>query len=603
MRPSFASSIAAVVALIPTQIAMAQPTAKPDAATTPNSQTTAVDNTAPPAPPASPEKGSPEKGKPSPSSAVTLDKAPSERVGDRPASDGFLERYVLESGRIQPVVPDPDFLLFSLHGEYELRFRAQSDLRLEPPIADQSAAARELGLNKYLYHWLRLNPRLDVGDVVSVVGQIDLPRGVFIGDSGLYVDAAKDTYSKSNWYNVYPRELYVEWRSPMGLFRLGQQKNHWGEGLVANDGDHPQMFGDTNRGDIVERLLFATTPLGKGTPFLLAAAGDLVFQDKNADLTNGDYAMQGVLAALYRVDVGNIGLYGVVRHQWHHAQAIDMYTPFSEYLTVGVVDLAGKLRGKIPGANGYAYIAGEAATIFGSTSFIRSNYGNALDPTAARDKEKILSYGGSLTAGFVHLRKGEKEEWGDAVAELEFGYASGDADPFDGTEKRFTFEQSHNVGLVLFNDVLRWKTARSATIAADPRLVNRPNPGLQFLPSEGGVFGATYLNPRFVVRPKRWADVKLGFVLAQATADFVDPYQVGAKGNYANYDGGDPTRRDLGFEIDSGFDFRIPIGNDLTRLELGAEGGVLFPGRAFDDALGNGLGKQYVGNVKVGMQF
>jgi hypothetical protein len=138
MRPSFASSIAAVVALIPTQIAMAQPTAKPDSATT-----TTVDNTAPPTPPPAEAKA-----KPAASSPVTLDKAPSERVGDRPASDGFLERYVLESGRIQPVVPDPDFLLFSLHGEYELRFRAQSDLRLEPPIADQSAAAHELGLNK-----------------------------------------------------------------------------------------------------------------------------------------------------------------------------------------------------------------------------------------------------------------------------------------------------------------------------------------------------------------------------------------------------------------------------------------------------------------------
>ena len=43
--------------------------------------------------------------------------------------------------------------------------------------------------------------------------------------------------------------------------------------------------------------------------------------------------------------------------------------------------------------------------------------------------------------------------------------------------KRFTFDENHHVGLVLFDQVLRWKTARSATIAQDPSLVARPAPG------------------------------------------------------------------------------------------------------------------------------
>ncbi len=588
MRTLLASILAALAAL-PALEAMAEPPAE--------------------SPPASPNAPSTEKplasaAEPKKQSApVVFDTKPTERAGDKPAKDGFLDRYVLETGRVPPVLPDPDFLLFALHGEYELRFRAQTDLRLQPPISDTTAKARELGLNKYLYHWLRLRPELDIGDKVSIVGQIDVPRGLFIGDSTEYVTAAKDNYASSNWYDVHPRELYVEWRSPIGTFRAGQQTSHWGEGLVANDGDHPQMFGDTNRGQLVERVLYATKPAGKKSPFVIVAAGDLVFQDKQADLTLGDYALQGVVAALYQVDAGNIGIYGTVRHQWHHDASVDSFTPYSQYLTVGVVDVAGKVRGKVPGANGYAYVSGEAATIFGSTSFIRSGYAEALDPTAAKDMERIVSYGGEVTGGFVHLHQGDKESWGDIVAELEVGYASGDADPYDGVSKRFTFDQSHDVGLVLFNDVMRWKTARSATIAADSKLVNRPTPGLQFLPSEGGVFGATYLNPRFIVRPRRWIDVKLGFLLAQATSDVVDPYQVGANGNYANYDGGDSSRRDLGFEMDTGFDFRIPIGEDRTRLEIGAEGGVLFPGHAFDDATKNGLKDQYLANTKLGIQF
>lgn len=558
--------------------------------------------------PADPKPAAPKAADPKPTpkpvpGAANLDDKPTVRFGARPASDGFLDRFVQESGRVPALVPTKDFLQFSLHGEYELRFRAQTDLRLEPPVSEVTEETRRLGLNKYLYHWLRLNPRLDIGEHVTFVGQIDVPRGLFVGDQTNNVGRAQDAFNTFDWYDVHPRELYFEWRSPIGTFRIGQQKSFWGQGIVANDGDHPPMFGDINRGTLVERVLFATTPFGKGTPFTILAAGDLVFEDRTARLIDGDLAMQGVVGALYKVDWAEIGLYGVVRHQWANAEATDALTPYGEYLTVGVIDAEAKIRGRVPGANAYAYLNGEVAALVGGTSFVRTAYVNPLDPTSPRDDEDILALGASVTAGFVHTTKNQKESWGDAVAELEWGYASGDADPYDGSTHRFTFDQNHRVGLVLFDDVLRWKSARSATIAGDPRLVNRPNPGLQFLPSEGGVFGATYLNPRFIVRPKRWADVKLGFVLAQSTSDVVDPYQVGAKGNYANYDGGDPTRRDLGFEIDGGFDLRVPVGTELTRLELGAEGGVLFPGRAFDDATGRSMPTQFLVNTKLGMQF
>ena len=531
-----------------------------------------------------------------------LSRDPGERVGQKPAKDGFLERFVLETARVMPYLPHKDFLFLSMHGEYELRLRATSDLRLEAPVRDPSPEAKVLGQNKYLYHWLRLNPRLDVGESFSVVGQIDLPRGLLVGDLTRYVDAGRDALNEYRWYDVHPRELYVEWRSPIGTFRLGQQAGHWGMGLLANDGNHVRMFGDNRRGSLTERLLFATRPFGKDTPLLLVAAGDLVYQDNTANLLDGEKAMQGVLAALYRTDWAELGVYGVARHQWRSKESFDQFTPYTETLTVGVVDVTGKIRGKIPGTDAFAYAQAESATIFGGTSFIRSSYANNLDPTAKRDKERIVSVGAAATIGFTHTRTLGSEVWGDVVTELEWGYASGDANPYDGATHRFTFDQNHNVGLVLFDDVFRWKTARAATIAQDERVVNRPNPGLQFLPSQGGVFGATYLNPRAIVRPRRWVDVKLGFVIAQASADVVDPYHVGALGSYRNYDGSDSKSRDLGFEIDSGVDFRIPLAESI-RLEVGAEGGVLFPGHAFDTTTGLGLDNQYVLNTKMGMQF
>jgi hypothetical protein len=202
----------------------------------------------------------------------------------------------------------------------------------------------------------------------------------------------------------------------------------------------------------------------------------------------------------------------------------------------------------------------------------------------------------------VHVTGRRPDDFGRAVVEVEAGYASGDANPDDGTLKRFTFDPNHRVGLVLFNHILAWKTARAATIAADPAIVNRPAPGLSLLPSNGGIFGAAYVNPRAIFRPVKWIDVKAGLLVAQATADVVDPVHYGLLSEVANYDGGDERSHDLGLEIDLGADVRITP-NRGTTIQVGAEGGVLFAGHAFDDAQGNPLGNQYVGQIKLGVQF
>lgn len=517
-----------------------------------------------------------------------------------PPDTGFLDRFVLDTGRIEPRPPDPGALRVGIHGEYQLRYRAMSDLRLQAPVGQPSAST--LGQSQYLYHWLRIGARLDIFDKVAVVMQVDVPRGLIVGDTTQLVTAARDAYAEARWYEVHPRTLYLEYSAPIGVFRLGQQTSHWGMGLLANDGDHPSLFGDYRRGALVERMIFATTPFGKGTPLFLALGGDLVFQDSTANLLDGDQAFQAVAAVGYRTKPAELGLYGVVRRQVRDARSVDKYTPFVEGLTVGVLDVAGRFDVPVPGAGAFAYGAFEIATVIGSTSFIRSAYGSPLDPTAKRDSERIRSFGGAGTLGAVRVVGEGKDRWGQVVGEVELGHASGDADPYDGTTRRFTFDENHHVGLVLFDHVMRWKTARAATLAQDPKLVARAAPGLEFLPSKGGIFGAQYVNPRFVVRPRRWVDLKGGVVIAQTTADLVDPYHAGALGNARNYDGGDARKHDLGVELDAGVAFRVPIEAGST-LQAGMEGGVLFPGHAFDDAAGNMLPSQYLGSVQLGLQF
>lgn len=513
---------------------------------------------------------------------------------------GFLDRFVLDDGRLAYPPPEASALRFAVHGEYQLRFQAQSTLALQAPVGQPQAST--LGQNEYLYHWLRLGGRFEVFDKVAIVMQIDAPRGMVAGQTTTAVTAARDSLAQAMWYEIHPRYLYVEYSSPIGLFLVGQQGSHWGMGIVANDGDHTTLFGDHRRGSLVERVLYATTPLGAGTPLFLALGGDLVFQDATADLLGGDRAFEGLAAIGYRQKAAELAVYGVVRHQERNAQAVDQYTPFVESMNVGVVDLAGRFDAPVPGGGGFAYGAIEAAAILGSTSFLRGAFGNPIDPTAPRSDELIRTYGGAATLGAVKVSGEGDDRYGAVMGEVEVGYASGDANPTDGVTKRFTFDENHHVGLVLFDQVLRWKTARSATLAQDPTVVARAAPGLEYLPSNGGVFGAQYVNPRFVVRPRRWLDLKGGVVIAQTTADFVDPYQFGALGNARNYDGGDPRSHDLGVELDAGAAARIRV-DSVATLQVGAEGGVLFPGHAFDDASGNRLANQYVASVQLGLQF
>jgi hypothetical protein len=611
MRPIAAASLTAAFAL---PLAFAGPAWAIPAPVDPSASTAPTAKPVPVPVPVAPAKPAPvpvPPAKPAATGATSLAVAGAADEGNlgadveaHPVREDPLElsdTFVLDTGRKEFQPPNPEGISFSLRGEYQLRYRAMSDLRLQAPVRHPEATT--LGQNQYLYHWLRLHARFSFKDKVSLVAQIDVPRGLIVGDTTRYVDAARDSLSQARWSEVHPRYLYLQYDSPIGMFRIGQQGSHWGMGLIANDGDHPTLFGDYQRGSLSERLLFATTPFGKGSPLSVAVAGDIIFQDQTADLVaDHDRAFQGVLALLYKTKPAEAGFYGVIRHQERNLVAVDALTPYTDGLTVGVLDVTGKFNTPVPGTSAFAYGQLEAALILGSTSFVRGAYGRLTDPTAKREDELVRSFGAAAMLGAAHVSGTGKDAWGDLVAEVETGYASGDADSNDGTTRRFTFDANHRVGLVLFNQVLAWKTARAATIAQDPDLVARAAPGLGLLPSKGGVFGAQYLNPRMIIRPRRWLDLKTGVVIAQTTADLVDPYHQGALGNIATYDGGDPRRHDLGLELDFGANVRIPVDTTAT-VQAGVEGGVLFPGHAFDDVDGGRLANQYLVNLAMGIQF
>lgn len=528
---------------------------------------------------------------------------------DDPRNDGDvprdLPRLVLDTGRRDSPKPDADAYRVAVRGEYQLRYQVEKSFALVPSA---SALARKpglagdsLGQNHFGGHWLRVTPRLLMRDTFELVGQMDVVTGMLFGQRAHDTSAdrtPRDDYD--GFSNVQPRWLYAQQRLPFGVLRIGQQPNHWGMGLLSNDGDHPSLFGDYRHGSISERVLFATKPGGKDSDVFVALAGDLVFRDQTARLTRGDHAFQGVLAAFWEHGPNLLGLFSTLRHQETDKTSGSALFPYTDAIDAVAVDLHGKLAAPVPGEDAYLFGEAEVATIFGSTNALRTQ-----DQARDGSRTTIRSYGGAAKLGVARRAHGGKGlSWGDVVAEVEVGYASGDADPYDGTQRRFVFDPNHRVGLVLFDEVLRWQTARSATAATDPLLSNalRPTPGVDLLPTNGGVSGAQYVNPTVVLRPRRWLDLKAGAVIAQATSDVVDPYRLATKGSYRNYRGGDPAKKDLGVELDLGVEARVPLEYDL-RAQLGAQAGLLFPGAALEDASGARMPIQWIAVGRAGVQF
>ena len=124
-------------------------------------------------------------------------------------------------------------------------------------------------------------------------------------------------------------QLLTQWFDAhlIGIVRVGQQPNHWGMGILANDGNHPTLFGDYRYGSISERILFATKPGGESSDFVIALAGDLVFRDQNAKLARGDQAFQGVLAAYWERGQNQVGVFSTLRRQRTDRAS----APFSTY--------------------------------------------------------------------------------------------------------------------------------------------------------------------------------------------------------------------------------------------------------------------------------
>ncbi|MEM6992884.1 MAG: hypothetical protein AAF721_20380 [Myxococcota bacterium] len=425
---------------------------------------------------------------------------------------------------------------------------------------------------------VRWRPALTLGrrEQVEIVGMLDIANGRWSPQRATRPEIADIIDNggppvPTGLRLLDPRELYVQWTSRAGQLRLGQMSFTCGQGLVANDGNNLDRFGDLrfgNDGDgsIQERLLFATKPLatvgGPGKDIVVALGADLVYRDPNASLRDGDLAGQGILVVRWQPEdsPGNwLGTYAAYRRQ-KSADDGDVYDDDDD-LEVGVFDLAG--QGSVQRPGGLALIgAFEAAAIVGRTTFLADE----------RDHHRVLQGGGALRAFF-----GKPARW---LAGFDAGVASGDANPDDGVVQNFSAAPGFNAGLLMFQYYQGWQSARSQRLAEDPELLAVPPNGTQYIPTNGTVTNAVFLHPKAQWSWQERFEVWGGPLIAASAVPVVDPFVSRLEGgDVANALGGRPDSRQLGTELDLGIRSRYEMFG--MWMQAGFQAAVYFPGPAF----------------------
>jgi hypothetical protein len=466
------------------------------------------------------------------------------------------------------------------------------------PIALNGARNRH---TSSIEHRLRLDAGLDYDETVTLVLSIDALDGTLWGDNGSFgqkppadsgvgaeasnpnnVKAAVgyqggDPFDPDSYgYVLVPspivrvRRVYGEVATPVGLLRIGRQPTLEGMGVLAADGDgRPNRFGYGNQGNSSDRVLFVTKPLEALKPveqrdpardrgLFFAVAYDRVADGEVR--TFGD-DVQGV-ASLLRWSNPDPALRRTLDLRAFHAYRWDRR--FDTDLHFFGLRALGSAQRFSAGFEA-VYVGGKTREVAEALATIRPGL-----PVA---RQRLAQWGARGVA-----------RWDDPAwtAYLEIDFASGDANPDPNTPlSQFYWAPDTNVGLLMFERVLAFESARSAgSSSALLQALGAPsNPG-ERVDTEGAFTNAIAIFPQFDLRPHDAVLLRAGVLVAWTAADLVDPITSLEERVAVNYNGGRPGHF-FGTELDGRFQWRYA---DHFLFDL--EAALLFPGDAFQDARG-----------------
>jgi hypothetical protein len=427
-----------------------------------------------------------------------------------------------------------------------------------PLDSDGNELSPDLVLNTIVRLGLRFDSLMDWKPVRLLVEyEHDLFSGPVYGGPGEAPEAVYLPYSGGYDEQTLRKAFARLSVGPYVTVGGGFTTSHWGLGLLANDGAHrfrpgSASFVDPRGGDVVARALLATGPHTDAGLTVFAAYDDVFTDDV---LYPGDEAWQVVGGASVGAEKPwGAGVYGVYREQ----TARD-----GDATKVGVIDVFGRYRHALDPTS-FIEVAAEGAVVFGTTT---------LGPSPDHPEHEVLQLGGTL-----HFAA----DFGIAGAVLDLTYASGDRNYDDGAQNAFRADINHEQGLLLYRWVLAAQTARAAVTAANPDLVGLPSEDLDRIPTRGNVTNTIAIFPRGWVRPVDGLEIYGGPLIAFSEVGFADPLHTRLAGGSVR----NPFDREpggyLGTEFDLGARFRVLVYG--VELEVGAEGGVLLPGTAFEGA-------------------
>lgn len=381
------------------------------------------------------------------------------------------------------------------------------------------------------------------------------------------------------------RQAYVQYKGETWVMRLGEQTSHWGLGLLANSGAfdaQPGDFGDARLGDLTYRALIAGRPFfsfgGAWRAIEPAIAFDVINRDDFADFSRGDRALQGVAALRFAVDNNRqLGVYAVYRRQ--RAVGED---PELRATDAVILDFAGKWewkRGPFTRSLGF-----ETAYITGTTTQAR----NDLFP-----RQQVGQFGAAFKGSYGYK---------NFTTYLDYGFASGDQNPYDDKVQNFRFDPDYNAGFILYDQVLATMSARTSAHASDPNIVGTPQDGVDLLPTRGAITGSTYVFPRARYGVTDWLDVYGGPLFAWTTARWVDPFSARTQGGASLNTLGGRSGNFLGSELDVGAQARWKPATGLT-VSATVEGGAFLPGDAFATQNGDVMGPVASGRLRLGINL
>ena len=304
--------------------------------------------------------------------------------------------------------------------------------------------------------------------------------------------------------------------------QTGITTSHWGLGLIANDGNHEQLFSRTDYGDRVFRTAAVTKPMDK---LIVMVGGDWVLEDDIGGYTDGHMSYQGLASAQYFASKDNaVGFLSVYRNQTKidtekslEGMILDVYAKGVQ--PMGGVDLYGAVEG--------VYLHGDHGQI-----------SNRMNPEGL----DVRSYGAVAQLEVRHEMVG---------IGLNAGFASGDANPSDDVYSTFSFDRDYNAGSMIFDLHQAATEVATYNLITDPEHAGNPPDGVEFAVTEGAIRQAMYLQPTVTYKGfTDWMDVAVGSVMAWQTVPVSSPFISYRNGGAPVNHLGDPTEGyQLGVEV------------------------------------------------------